>query len=359
MDDSNIIKPTLIINKERVQNNIKTMAEKAWFSGVRFRPHIKTHQNADIGYLFREAGIESITVSSIDMAKYFAGHGWKDITIAFPVNILQMEDLRNLAGTVKLGLLVESENTVRSIGEKLRSKADIWIKVDTGYGRTGIESGQGSRIAEIIFEIKKYTDLEFRGILTHSGHTYHTGSLEDIKQIYNETAEKLQSVRSFLESNGIENIEISIGDTPSCSIIEEFVGVDEIRPGNFVYYDYMQLLLGSCREEDIACAAGCPVVAKHEGKNEVIIHGGAIHLSKETDKNKNGEISYGAVALPEENGWGPIIESANVSSISQEHGKVKLDQDTFDRIELGDILMILPIHSCLTANLLRDNTVIL
>ncbi|MCP4725189.1 MAG: alanine racemase, partial [bacterium] len=106
MNDLNIIKPTLIINKERVKNNIKAIAEKAWYSGVRFRPHFKTHQNADIGDLFNEAGIEMITVSSVDMAKYFAERGWKNITIAFPVNILQIEDLKAISKTAVLGLLV-------------------------------------------------------------------------------------------------------------------------------------------------------------------------------------------------------------------------------------------------------------
>jgi len=32
---------------------------------------------------------------------------------------------------------------------------------------------------------------------------------------------------------------ISYGDTPSCSIAENFDEVDEIRPGNFVFYDVM------------------------------------------------------------------------------------------------------------------------
>ncbi|MCP4728377.1 MAG: alanine racemase, partial [bacterium] len=300
-----------------------------------------------------------ITVSSVDMAKYFAERGWKNITIAFPVNILQIEDLKAISKTAVLGLLVESVDSVNSIAEKLGSKADIWIKVDAGYGRTGIYTSDVGKIAEVVREIAKYPELDFKGMLIHSGNTYHAESIEEIKQIYNDAVEKMLAAKAYLESEGFENIEISIGDTPSCSVLEEFTGVEEIRPGNFVYYDYMQLLLGSCREDDIACAVGCPVVAKHEDRNEIIIYGGAVHLSKETVKNKKGELSFGAAAFPEENGWGPIIESSNVFSISQEHGKVSVDQDTFGRIGIGDILMVIPVHSCLTANLLKDSTIIL
>ena len=55
-----------------------------------FRPHFKTHNSAFIGNWFRKLGIHSITVSSVSMAKFFSAYGWRDITIAFPVNPLEI-----------------------------------------------------------------------------------------------------------------------------------------------------------------------------------------------------------------------------------------------------------------------------
>jgi D-serine deaminase-like pyridoxal phosphate-dependent protein len=83
-----IQKPTLLLSRQRAMANIEKMAQKALHSGVRFRPHFKTHQSAQVGEWFREFGVEAITVSSVEMALYFAQHGWRDITIAFPVNLL-------------------------------------------------------------------------------------------------------------------------------------------------------------------------------------------------------------------------------------------------------------------------------
>ena len=68
--------PTLILNEAIVRRNIARMADKARRSGVRFRPHFKSHQSAAIGAWFREAGTTAITVSSVRMATYFADHGW-------------------------------------------------------------------------------------------------------------------------------------------------------------------------------------------------------------------------------------------------------------------------------------------
>ena len=83
-------RPTLLVNPVIAQQNIAFMAEKARRQGIRFRPHFKTHQSAAVGEWFRQVGVTAITVSSVDMALYFADHGWDDITIAFPVNIRQM-----------------------------------------------------------------------------------------------------------------------------------------------------------------------------------------------------------------------------------------------------------------------------
>ena len=51
--------------------------------------------------------------------------------------------------------------------------------------------------------------------------------------------------------------------------------------------------------------------------------------------------------------WGPTIEGAQVSSLSQEHGVVKASGQLLDQVGVGDVLPILPVHSCLTANLLK------
>ena len=56
------------------------------------RPHFKTHQSIEIGNWFKEKGVTSITVSSIKMAEFFSSE-WDDITIAFPLNILEIDKL--------------------------------------------------------------------------------------------------------------------------------------------------------------------------------------------------------------------------------------------------------------------------
>lgn len=348
-----ITQPTFFVHKNRVLKNIEKMAEKAKESKVLFRPHFKTHHSADIGEWFKQSGVEAISVSSVDMAEYFAENGWKDITIAFSVNIRQIKRINKLAEKIELGLLVESEETVDFLDENLTAPVDIWVKIDTDYHRTGILWDNKPVITKLIRRIKKTEKLCFIGLLTHSGHSYYVKDKCEIEEVYADTVIKLKDIKERLFLQGYSSVKLSIGDTPTCSVVTDFSEVDEIRPGNFVFYDVMQLVLGTCEETDIAAALACPVVAKHEDRNEVVLYGGAIHLSKDILVLKDGKMHYGLVALPEGKGWGKTLENTFVKSINQDHGIVKTTSEILKKINIGDILYILPIHSCLTSNSMK------
>jgi len=358
----NITKPTLIIDKSKTFRNITRMSDKVSRSpgNIRFRPHFKTHQSAEVGEWFRELGVTSIAVSSVDMAHYFARHGWKDITIAVLINPRQIDSIIQLARKVKLNLLVDTVEMAQLLRNQLSeagTSAGVWIKIDTGYHRTGLDWSENTKILEVAQIISTAPCLQFQGLLTHSGHSYHVHSREQLKQIYDDTVGKLNGIRDFLTDNGITGTLISIGDTPTCSVVDEFSGIDEVRPGNFVYYDVMQLYLGACRSEDISAAVACPVIGRYKDRNEIVVYGGAVHLSHDSVENENSEHCYGLVALPigDGNTWGAVVPDTFVNSVSQEHGIIKASTDFFNRVDVGDILMILPIHSCLTANLLKIN----
>ena len=344
-------KPTLIIDTLKVKRNIEKMFRKTAKSKVVFRPHFKTHQSAEIGEIFRKKEVDKITVSSVSMAEYFANHGWNDITIAFPVNLLEINEINKLASDISLNLLVESSFSAKFLTEYLTHCAGIFIKIDTGYHRTGIDAHNYEEINSIIEIIKTAEHLYFKGFLAHAGHTYSAKSVSEIEEIYQTSVAILTKLKKKYVPVFPELI-ISYGDTPSCSIIEDFSGVDEIRPGNFVYYDVMQYQIGSCATDDIAVVVACPVVAVHPERSEVVIYGGAIHLSKEFITDNDGKKSYGLVVHLDKNGWGQPIEEAYVSSISQEHGIVKIKRKDLLKFKPGDLIGILPVHSCLTVNLL-------
>jgi D-serine deaminase-like pyridoxal phosphate-dependent protein len=113
----------------------------------------------------------------------------------------------------------------------------------------------------------------------------------------------------------------------------------------------MQATIGACQLEDIAVALACPVVGKQVHLNQIVLYGGAVHLSKDRITDQRGRTSFGRIAKATPTGWEILSDNYYLKSISQEHGLVHADATLLDSVQIGDILLVLPIHSCLAANL--------
>jgi D-serine deaminase-like pyridoxal phosphate-dependent protein len=354
-----IDKPTLLLHTGRAKRNIQSMAEKAQRHGIRFRPHFKTHQSAAIGEWFRESEVSAITVSSVEMALYFARHGWNDITIAFPVNLRQMAALNELARSIHLGLLVESLEAANFLSKQLIAPADIWIEIDEGSHRSGVDWEHPEIALTVVRALHSNSLVKVRGILTHAGRIYHAGSPDEIKRIYSETVKRMNMVRQFFYGQGFP-LEVSIGDTPGCTLSTDLGLVDEIRPGNFVFYDAQQLSLGVCQLQDVAAVVECPVVAKYPQRSEVVVYGGAVHLSKDI-VNIDGQNWFGLVAAirNDDKGdtlqdWLSLVNGGYMARMSQEHGVVSLPEVYLKYTIVGELLYVLPAHVCLTVSALGE-----
>jgi D-serine deaminase-like pyridoxal phosphate-dependent protein len=340
--------PTLLVDKQKCIANIKMMKAKAEKANVIFRPHFKTHQSATVGEWFREEGVEKITVSSIKMAKYFADNGWNDITIAFPTNILEIDDINTLAERITLNLQLESMGVARFLESYLNSNVNVFIKIDSGYHRTGIWCENIQEIETLVEEINKSERLNLLGFLTHSGQNYNAANEKEILDNHAGSLRIMSEIKGYFKEK-YPNLIASIGDTPGCSLAEAFHGIDEIRPGNFVFYDLQQFILDTCHDTDIALVMSCPVVAKHQERNEIVIYGGGVHLSKEFIPTGEEKL-FGSLVKFDDKGWTQILSGGYLASLSQEHGIIRVNDDLFKEIDMGEQIGIVPVHSCMTVS---------
>jgi D-serine deaminase-like pyridoxal phosphate-dependent protein len=350
-----ITEPTLLLDETRCRANIRRMAEKAARSNVRFRPHFKTHQSLAIGEWFRDEGVEAITVSSVKMADYFST-SWRDITIAVPFNILETGRINRINPACALNLCVMYTDTLDYLEANLERDVGIYIKIDVGYKRTGLDSDD-PRVGSIVERLQQPGKLSFRGFLGHAGHSYNASSKEEILEIDSQARAIMKKLRLRYEVQ-CPSLEISLGDTPCCSIAEDFTGMTEARPGNAVFYDLTQHGIGSCSLGDIAVAMACPVIARHEEK--LIIHGGGVHFSKDSITDENGRTCYGKVVGSQgddwSQGWGETLSGLEVTALSQEHGTITGPSELLDTYSVGDLVLVLPVHSCMTSNEMKIYT---
>jgi len=341
--------PVLLLDQEKCLKNIEKMAQKASSSQLSFRPHFKTHQSAEIGNWFREFGVSKITVSSFRMAQYFADAGWKDILVAFPFNPAELQALNKLSVNTKISILLDNPDTTGFL-RKLEHPVDFYIDIDPDYGRTGIRSENMKEIEKVLAASGKNPMLNFSGFYCHAGHSYMAGANSEKEQIHLRATSKLRKLK---EKFAIYNPLNLYGDTPNCSTQENFAGIDELTPGNFIFYDLTQILLGSCFPIQVAVAMDCTVSGRYPDRKQLVIHGGGVHFSKES-LTIGDKIVYGQVVKQEERGWSCSGEKTFLTGLSQEHGLLENAGELFDRTKIGDRLTLIPVHSCMTANLMRE-----
>lgn len=334
--------PTLFVDLDIVRSNIQRMAEKTTDHSLEFRPHFKTHQSHKIGRMFREFGVSGITVSSIKMAEYFLNDGWDDITIAFPANVLATSYYDNIAQQASLKTLIISAEVVRLLDRKMAQEMGLYIEIDPDYGRSGIPVSETDTIQNVLSAIEESEHFYPAGFYCHAGHTYQSRSAEEVEEISSKTLGQLQGLKDHFPG-----LPICFGDTPSCSVLDDFGPTDQLSPGNFVFYDWMQVEIGSCSPNEIAVYMECPVIEKFPDRNQVLIHGGAVHFSKDFIEI-GGIKSFGEPMLKY------LSKETYLKSLSQEHGIIQCSNVVFKKINVGETIQIFPIHSCLTADLMRE-----
>ena len=336
----NFSTPTLIVNKTIALNNLDRMINVANKNNLILRPHFKTHQSIEIGNWFKEKGVTSITVSSIKMAEFFSSE-WDDITIAFPLNILEIDKLNFMIRRNKVKLLIDSISPLKILNSQLQDSIEVYLKIDVGYNRAGLKIDEKQKIKSIINFCKTSQKISFLGFLAHFGDSYKSRNKLEIKSVFEKSIERIKVL-----SDGFPDYQISIGDTPTCSTIEKYPEfINEIRPGNFIFYDLAQYKIGSCEIDDIAVRMICPVVSIYEEREEVLIYGGSVHFSKDSLSENECDI-FGYVYFGET--WDVNNKIGYIKSLSQEHGIVKLEKKV--SLKIGDILNVIPVHSCLAVD---------
>jgi D-serine deaminase-like pyridoxal phosphate-dependent protein len=341
--------PALLVDVDRLEANLRRMAERCAALGVALRPHVKTHKCVEIAERQRALGPPlppdgraGITVSTLEEARVFAEHGFDDLTWAFPVIPGRLGEAVEIAERTTLRLVTDSPEAleaVRATGHPFH----VWLKVDCGYHRAGVDP-EGELAPSLARELSGSPQLTFDGLLSHSGHAYSARSKDEAAQAAEEERAVLAGLAERLRDAGIEVPGVSVGSTPGMATVRHLEGVTEARPGNYAYYDFTQVAIGSCTVRDCALTVLSTVVSCQPGAGHAVVDAGALALSKDPGpaRDEQGEpTTWGEIF--DDHDAGTLHRDLRLVSLSQEHGV------TSAPLPVGERVRILPNHSCLAA----------
>jgi len=344
--------PALLLDQAVLERNLTRMQDRANELGVALRPHIKTHKCIEIANHQLELGARGITASTLYEVEQFAAAGFNDITWAFPLVPANIERVMELCEKATVRVVIDSKEVLEHLDsiERVGSeRVHVWLKVDCGYHRAGVDPG-ASLAEELVRRLGESKNLIFDGILTHAGQSYDAKNRTELLAYAEQERSVMVEFGERMRAKGYPLPMISIGSTPTMSVVENLDGINEIRPGNYAFYDYTQVMIGSCGVADCALTVLASVVSHQPNARHFVTDAGALALSKD----------LGPVHISNDMDMGIIFEDydrkrlhshVHLKVLSQEHSKVMYSspERVTDQFKVGDKVRILEHHSCLTA----------
>lgn len=334
--------PYLMLDLDQLNRNITHMALFAKENGLLLRPHAKTHKCPKIARRQLAEGAAGLTVAKLGEAEVFADHGVTDIFIAYPVvGELKIERLLQLAKRVHVRTIVDDEESALALSKAFVAagmKLTVRIKVDTGMGRCGVKPG-GPALA-LARQVTAMPGLQLEGITTHAGHIYGAATREEQRTIGRAEGEQMVRTAELLRAKGIPVSVVSVGATPSVTISGKVKGVTEIRPGNYVFYDGIQVGLGVASWKQCALRVVTQVISRPT-PSQVLVDGGS----------KTFCLDQGAHGLNVVKGYGYIVGQPDtvLNRLSEEHGFLQLGPKS-GPLRLGETIEVIPNHACTVVN---------
>ena len=330
--------PAILIDQDILDRNLRKMADYCASHKIALRPHTKTHKIPEIARLQVQYGSPGITVAKLSEAEVMAAAGLSDIVIVYPVwGESKWRRLADLATRIRLSVAMDSLPAAEGISQAAKAASveiGIRLEFDTGLRRCGLPVDPGS--IEIARRIMALPNLRWEGVSVYPGHIMGNKATRVVDTPLESS--RYDQLFELLDSAGIAYPVVSGGNTPAAFQSHLFHGINEIRPGTYVFNDRNTVDAESASYADCAATVLATVVSTSV-RNRAIIDAGSKTLAADRLESGAGEHFGYVVGYPE----------FTLEGLSEEHGHLSIPGDS--SIRVGDRLRIIPNHICPCINL--------
>ena len=335
--------PALLVDLDRLEANIERMARVAADRELSMRPHFKTHKSVAIARRQMAAGAIGMTVAKLDEATALVDAGIDDVLIAYEIVATpKLERAMALAKRARLSFAVDSlagAEALSTAAEAAGLRVRVAIEIESGLRRCGVQPADAADLAR---GIARLPGVAIDGVFTHAGSSYAATSREQIEGIAVGEAAAVRDAATAIRAIGIPVRVVSVGSTPTAELVAREPGITELRPGNYVFYDAMQVALGTVPPDRCALMVATTVVSRPTPER-VVMDGGSKTFG--LDKGAHGSsilTDYGSL----------VGVDGALERLSEEHGIIRVPVDS--ALAVGDRILVTPNHACSVGNLGRS-----
>jgi D-serine deaminase-like pyridoxal phosphate-dependent protein len=349
--------PALLIYKDRVAFNIKTMIDIAG-NPERLIPHVKTHKMAGIVKMQLDAGISKFKCATIAEAEMLSDAGAKNILLAYQLNFSKAKRFISLIKkfpAVQFSSLldnVESAKMLNDLFAKENLTANVFIDVDAGMHRTGIEPANvgappavgvpanNNALFNLFKQIQQLSNLSFKGLHVYDGHI-RDEDFEIRKQKVEEAFEKINTVKQQIKQiSNLPDVKIIAGGTPTFTA-HALNKEEDCSPGTCLLWDYGYDNLLAEQPFEFAAVLMTRIISKPAPG---LITTDLGHKSVAAENPISKRIFF------------LNLENYEVKSQSEEHLVVNVKD--WDNIHVDDVLYGIPYHICPTVALYDEAVIV-
>lgn len=321
--------PSILIDVDRMEGNIRRMQNVCTEHGVQLWPHIKTHKCVEILKRQLAAGAAGITCAKIGEAEAMLPSGVKRIFVAHSIVAPEAGPrLRALQENLDQLLVAVTSKAQAEHLEKVIAgagiKVDVMMAYDTGLGR------EGARSIEQIKEMRDYVEasphFELKGVYSHEGHCYRS-TPETMNEVIDSVYTTLREVMDALD----RDILLAPGCSVSAARMATKPGVNWVRPGAYPLGDLSLAYRLSLMPWESAAATVYTTVVDRPTDDLALIDAG----SKTFSGDKTADGTSGRCR--------DNVEMA-VQGVNEEHGYVRGPEAT--PLKIGERLQFVPAHVC-------------
>lgn len=240
--------PALVLDLERLDANIRSMAEHASSRGYQVRAVAKIHKSVEIARRQMAAGAVGVCCATLAEAEAMVAGGIPGVMMF--TSVVSEPKLRRLAdlNARSDGLIVvtDSFDNVVQLGDAVRPTGktlQVMVDFELGGGRTGLVDE--TSVIELARRIQDVGGLEFAGLQAYNGLGFAEPDYDSRRKVLLERLQRVSELVARFDAEGLHPRIVSGGGTGSHDIDTETGVFTEIQAGTYVFMDlyYMDTVM--------------------------------------------------------------------------------------------------------------------
>jgi 3-hydroxy-D-aspartate aldolase len=231
--------PTLIVDLDAFEHNLRRMADYAARTGVALRPHAKAHKCAVIALRQMALGAVGVCSQKVSEAEALVDAGVSNVLLSNEIIApRKLNRLVDLAHRATITACVDDEGITESLdaaAARAGVTLDVLVEVDVGGNRCGQSPGEPA--ARVARRVASSRNLRFRGLQAYQGRAQHFRPEAERAAAIAVGVAAIEATIDVLGHDGIPCDTVTGAGTGTYPF-ESTSGVyTEIQPGSYVFMD--------------------------------------------------------------------------------------------------------------------------